>query len=44
MFYIDGNKKEEIYKPTSWPRSVAYKRFDFRKYRGYQENKEADFM
>lgn len=43
MFGIDWTHKSEIYKPTAWPKSVAYKRFNFRKYKSYQNNHAEDF-
>lgn len=36
MFGIDFKFKEEIYNPSTWPKSVAYKRFDFRIFNQYQ--------
>lgn len=38
MFGIDFHFKEDIYKPSTWPKNVAYKRFNFRKYNEYQRS------
>lgn len=42
MFGLDWKYKDEIYKPTSWPKNIGYKRFDFRRYRQYQANETAN--
>lgn len=43
MFGIDWNLKDEIYKPTTWPKGMAFKRFDFKKYHKYDGNSSEDF-
>lgn len=43
MFGIDWSFREDIYDPSSWPRGVAIKRFNFSKYRSYQNNRPSDF-
>ena len=36
MFGIDWNLRDDIYKPSIWPSSMAFKRFDFKRYHNYQ--------
>lgn len=40
MCGVDFSLKDEIYNPSTWPKSVAYKRFDFRKFNKYESRKE----
>lgn len=44
MFCIDYKYKDSIYNPTIWPRSVAFRRFNFSKYNQYQQHNEEDFL
>lgn len=40
MFGADFRLKDELYKPSTWPKDIAYKRFDFKKYHNYQRNQK----
>lgn len=40
MFGIDFEYKTEIYKPSTWPKHVAYRRFNFHKYNQYQQTED----
>lgn len=43
MFGIDWDFRDDIYKPSIWPKSMAFKRFDFNKYHTYQNQLIEDF-
>ena len=43
MFGIDWHLKDEIYKPSTWPKGMAFKRFDFKKFHNYVSNSPEDF-
>lgn len=43
MFGIDWDLRGDIYNPSSWPRSMAFKRFDFTKYNKYNKQSREDF-
>lgn len=43
MFGIDWDLRDDVYKPSTWPKSMAFKRFDFKKYHNYQNQPTEDF-